>query len=116
MHQFGAAARGAFPEVALLQQEDLIATGSGVHGASDAGSATTDDHQVPWLGTIQRAIQHLHSIHTCGFASNPLARDNAWFHRPRKASAFDRGMRGSKRSCLSGMVIVVVSKKDVVTH
>ena len=63
--QFGAATGGAFAEVALLEQQHIVAAGSSIDGDAYAGRSSADDDHVPRFGMGFNAAPHFGSIHIC---------------------------------------------------
>ena len=62
VHQFGAAAGGALPEVGLLQQEDIVAASRRVQRRADAGGPSPDQDHVPGFLAIIQAVEHLFAV------------------------------------------------------
>ncbi len=118
--ELGRARRGALAKVALLDEQNAVATGCRVDGDARAGCATPDDDDVPRVVAIEHTIEHLTASHAdsrglfgpacwgsvthderrdyvASDDSQPLARCTASCQRARSARARVAGMRGSKR-------------------
>ena len=63
VHQLGAAAGSAFPEVALFQQKNVIAAAGGVDGHAHSGGSATHYNQVPGARVRAETAIHLRSCH-----------------------------------------------------
>ena len=62
--ELGRAAGGPLPEVALLEQQHVVAAGGRVEGHTHAGGPAPDHDDVPGLARRERPLQHLRSVHT----------------------------------------------------
>src|SRR5208282_666584 len=67
--QLGAATGGALAEVALLEQQHIVAARSGIDCYAYAGSAAAHNDHVPCLGMNFDATPHVGSIHSCTLCS-----------------------------------------------
>ncbi len=63
MNQLGATARRAFAEIALLQQQDLVAAGSRIDGHSDACRTAAHYDHVPCIRVVRQATRHFCASH-----------------------------------------------------
>ena len=63
VRQLGAAARCPFAEIALLEQQHVVAAAGRVNGHADAGRAATDDNHVPGLAVRANPTPHFVACH-----------------------------------------------------
>ena len=63
VYQFRAAAGRAFSEIALLQQQHLIAARGRIHGDARARRAPSNNDNVPLVRLRMDAAQHFRSVH-----------------------------------------------------
>src|SRR5260370_15622503 len=68
--QLGAATGRAFAEVALLQQQDIVAASRGIDRNAYAGRTPAYDKHVPFFGMGFDATPHVGSIHSSTLASD----------------------------------------------
>ena len=84
VHELGGAARRALAEIALLEQQHVVAARGRVDGHAHAGGAAADDHHVPGLGAGRAArpsISARFMVHALG--SQPFDRSRASVQRAR---------------------------------
>ena len=62
VHQLGAAAGSAFAEIALLQQQDVVAAAGGIDRDARAGGAAAHDDHVPRAGVRAQPAVHLDRV------------------------------------------------------
>ena len=94
-----AAARRAFAEVVLFEQQDVVAAARRVDGDADAGGAAADDDDVPGLVSLRRAARSCRTrcIATAPVAIQPFERFSASRHSRAARRRLRRGIAGSKR-------------------
>ena len=63
VHELGAPARRALPEVVLFEQQDVVAAARRVHGDADASGAAADDDDVPGLVPLVEPRDHVGATH-----------------------------------------------------
>ena len=63
VHQLRRPARGPLAEVALLEQQHLVAARGGVHRHADAGGAASDHEHVPRIRVVAHPLEHLVPVH-----------------------------------------------------
>ena len=61
--EFRAAAGGAFAEVALLEEQDIVSARRGVDGHADSGGSAAYDDDVPGCGVGGDAAEHFGAVH-----------------------------------------------------
>ena len=63
MHEFGAAARRAFAEVVLLQEQDVVTAARRVDRDAHARGTAADDDDVPGLVALVDLRDHVRATH-----------------------------------------------------
>ena len=63
VHELGAAAGGTLSEVALFEEQDIVATRSRVNGDPDTGRSTSNDDHVPRFRLCGNPAKHFRTIH-----------------------------------------------------
>ena len=83
MCEFRAPARCTFAEIALLEEQNVVASRGGVDRDSHARGAATDDDHVPWAAMLRDPSPHLFPVH----APWILLTDSREFHNARSDCA-----------------------------
>ena len=83
MCEFRAPARCTFAEIALLEEQNVVASRGSVDRDSHARGAATDDDHVPWAAMLRDPSPHLFPVHVPWI----LLTDSREFHNARSDRA-----------------------------